>query len=152
MSLLSNFPYDLFPDRNSKHTEIDKQLISEQYEGSKNYNPLMEMWRYKLIDKKTNKFYKHIIVPRITQYTTLRDQFDGKYNFEKAPYRKYSPRKIYWLIAIIWGNKREIFNNIYKSNISKQVWIIVRTVIGLLIAYTIWGLFGDQIIEIVKRN
>jgi len=154
--------YNLYPNlfnSQNEHTPLDLQIIREQESSSNlNYHPYKDYFRYKLIDKETGRFYRYIRIPELTSNTTLIDQFNGKYDYIPAPYRKYSPRKLIWklrvlliMIAGLFVVLSDSFRTFLKSKFSNQLWVIIRGVVILLIAYTIWGRYGDEIINFVKN-
>ena len=123
-----------------KHSMLDRQLISEQKEWKKHYNPIRNKWRYKLIDKASNKYFRFTRIRKLGNYETYIDQFDGKYKYVPWPYKKRSIRKLYWFIVLLWRNKLDIANSVYESKITKEIWIIIRSVIVLLLAYLLLSL------------
>jgi len=146
MSLLT--PFNFNSDRNEKHTAFDKQLLDEQKEWKKHYNPIKNIWRYKLIDKETKKYFRFTRIRKLGKYESFIDQFDIKYKYEAWPYKKRSIRKVYWFLILIWRNKLEISNNVFESKITKEIWIIIRSVLVLLLAYLLWAIFGDSILSL----
>lgn len=150
MALLFSSFYD--SENNEKHSALDRQIISEQNDWSKHYNPIMDKWRYKLIDKKSNKYFRFTRIRKIGKYETFIDQFDGKYKYVPWPYKKRSLRKIYWFAVLLWRNKLDIANSVYESKITKEIWVIIRSVIVLLLAYLIWAVFGEEITSMITNN
>ena len=144
-SSLSGYDYD----KNKNHSDLDRQMLREQAPNARHLNPFSGYYRYKLIEKKTGKLYRIILVPKVTRYNSLDTRYAGAYDYEPYPYKTVSIRKVYWLLKTIWQNRLDIFRGIMSSPVSVQIWIVIRSVIVLLIAYTIWALFQDDILRVV---
>ncbi|MHA7060243.1 hypothetical protein ACWGOQ_0023680 [Aquimarina sp. M1] len=127
-----------------KHLEINYEILTKPdlvdvYEINKdngNHTFIETIDRFIAKDRYLKKDNKY----------TIQDTDINKFDELYRPIKKYNALKINQKIPSI----KRIIEKSINSKISKEIWIIIRTVFCLLIAYTVWALFNEQIIYWIK--